>query len=863
MRIWMYWPDEMACQFKENVEKGFMACGLPNNYEVGDLTQILQSRDGLEGALEKAYGEGRRTAGGEKLLREFAMVMAVGDYVLARKDFDQIVGIGIIASDYYYDASRSRFRHCRKVDWICTSPMPFPEGLKRSGKWHRVTMIDMPYRQIAEQIISSINGSEDIGSDYDSSNIQMPQPTTRLQDKRHSSDNQNHASFIRKARQYQESVVKQWAKELGEECIWDERPNHGVWLKDEFALQGLVFYEGFRREIMELYRSGRTKIGMNLLINALRSEHIPYNLFFPMMMGRNKEAARGFFNELLGTDALLEVIDVWIEYAPQPKANYLNDGTSFDAFVLYRHKEGVKGGIGIEVKYTEREYQIGETEYKNTHDGQGRVRLSAHYARATAISHYYRHDSESTLVSDNLRQIWRNHILGASMVQHGDISHFASVTVFPNANPHFHTVIEEYRALLTEEGKGTFYAFTYEKMFEALAHYFNNEEQLRWIRYLYKRYLFGAEMPKQKSSANNNRFFTKSPFRGVSAELIESFKRSSVYELYLRHQDELLIGIRCNYLNVYYRMNNIAEVRLMDNHHISCAIHPYFLRKEGKYNELLTGKYIDKLITERYEDIKWLVENKKNVTLEKVIQQMLVMKNNANPDSKWFCVDVEWARLFTSQAEKDACISSRMDIIAISKDAPHRVAIIELKYGSKSIGGSAGVLKHIEDFLTLKEGSKYMDTRIDYYDGICTDICNIIEAYVALGVQLPETLKHISKDSFAPTPEFYVLTMDNNAANRSASTPKQTMAAYLFSPTSKNFLAWGCKMPAKENVQDKLGIDVLDSTSQLPVTFIFSTQNVNTLQVHDILEDSSHEIIRPTSSPSSNSFLRWLHWFFH
>ena len=105
--------------------------------------------------------------------------------------------------------------------------------------------------------------------------------------------------------------------------------------------------------------------------------------------------------------------------------------------------------------------------------------------------------------------------------------------------------------------------------------------------------------------------------------------------------------------------------------------------------------------------------------------------------------------------------------------------------------------------------------------------------------------------------------MDNNAANRSASTPKQTMAAYLFSPTSKNFLAWGCKMPAKENVQDKLGIDVLDSTSQLPVTFIFSTQNVNTLQVHDILEDSSHEIIRPTSSPSSNSFLRWLHWFFH
>ena len=43
-RIWMYWPDEKACQFKENVEKGFMACGLPNDMEVGDLNEIMNTR---------------------------------------------------------------------------------------------------------------------------------------------------------------------------------------------------------------------------------------------------------------------------------------------------------------------------------------------------------------------------------------------------------------------------------------------------------------------------------------------------------------------------------------------------------------------------------------------------------------------------------------------------------------------------------------------------------------------------------------------------------------------------------------------------------------------------------------------------
>ncbi len=34
-RIWLCRPGEKACQFKENAEKVFMVCGLPD--EVGDL----------------------------------------------------------------------------------------------------------------------------------------------------------------------------------------------------------------------------------------------------------------------------------------------------------------------------------------------------------------------------------------------------------------------------------------------------------------------------------------------------------------------------------------------------------------------------------------------------------------------------------------------------------------------------------------------------------------------------------------------------------------------------------------------------------------------------------------------------------
>ena len=129
---------------------------------------------------------------------------------------------------------------------------------------------------------------------------------------------------------------------------------------------------------------------------------------------------------------------------------------------------------------------------------------------------------------------------------------------------------------------------------------------------------------------------------------------------------------------------------------------------------------------------------------------------------------------------------------------------------------------------------------------MCQDICNIIKAYNALGIFVPETLKNLCKEKFAASPEFYVLTLDNNAATLGATTPKQTMAAYLFSPYSHNYQEWGCRQPAKENVQDKLGFNVLDASSPLPVTFIFSKQTVTNLQVNDLLEDESYEIIRPS-----------------
>ena len=68
---------------------------------------------------------------------------------------------------------------------------------------------------------------------------------------------------------------------------------------------------------------------------------------------------------------------------------------------------------------------------------------------------------------------------------------------------------------------------------------------------------------------------------------------------------------------------------------------------------------------------------------EKNAQQMLVMANNTNPTSKWFCFDIEYEQSIRNQQKNH--FVGRTDILAISKKSPHRLAVIELKYNKESI----------------------------------------------------------------------------------------------------------------------------------------------------------------------------------
>ena len=193
----------------------------------------------------------------------------------------------------------------------------------------------------------------------------------------------------------------------------------------------------------------------------------------------------------------------------------------------------------------------------------------------------------------------------------------------------------------------------------------------------------------------------KKIMRGISKNFADAFKECELYRLYEKYKDELFIGVRNNYLNLYYNCDSIAKIKYT-NGSICCEIDKYYT--DGKhYNTDKEKRYrIEPIqICEHYEEIKKHSNDK--ATPEKKAQSKLVLLNNESKDSNWFCIDVEYVKSFNNNTEKEeADFSGRFDIIALSKEEPHRVALIELKYGSGAISGVSGIFKHVQDYTKFR-----------------------------------------------------------------------------------------------------------------------------------------------------------------
>ena len=299
---------------------------------------------------------------------------------------------------------------------------------------------------------------------------------------------QNHELKMRKSKTYRyddefkaKARAHQFAfRENVLNDFYDEK-NPQVILTPDAAKKGLIFCDIYRDFIQKKRAFGTSA----LFSNMLRSEHIPYNIFTPME--KDLGAATVLFNEVIG-GGISCINNIHIEFAGQSpdRSEYLNDGTSFDTFIEYTTTDGDKGGIGIEVKYTENGYRIGVKEKEDIENPNGK------YRQVSEESNYFIPSLNITsfIKANHLRQIWRNHILGYSMLRKGEIKRFHYIHLYPEGNKHFHQyAIPEYKQLLTEKGCNSFIDITYESLFRLIDSCFKQDEQRKWLEYLKKRYI--------------------------------------------------------------------------------------------------------------------------------------------------------------------------------------------------------------------------------------------------------------------------------------------------------------------------------------------------------------------------------------
>ena len=241
------------------------------------------------------------------------------------------------------------------------------------------------------------------------------------------------------------------------------------------------YHEEIKKEFLE--HRGRIPTDFGLMANMLRSEHVPYNIFVPMMT--DLVTASRCFSEILPHRDIKTICKWQIEYAP----NTINDRTAFDVYIEYATSKGEKGVIGIEVKYTEEGYSVGNKEFAMMQDSQSA------YSVTTRDSGCFINNDPMQFNNPDFIQLWRNHILGLAMQQQGKADCFDSLTLYPSGNAHFHSsgshmgAIEAYEDLLTDKGKDTFHAITYEDFFKDLRKHYKGDRNLSWLDYLETRYV--------------------------------------------------------------------------------------------------------------------------------------------------------------------------------------------------------------------------------------------------------------------------------------------------------------------------------------------------------------------------------------
>jgi hypothetical protein len=179
----------------------------------------------------------------------------------------------------------------------------------------------------------------------------------------------------------------------------------------------------------------------------------------------------------------------------------------------------------------------------------------------------------------------------------------------------------------------------------------------------------------------------------------------------IKEDQTLMLAIRDNYINIYYRGGNVCELSQSGDGA------SYTAKFDKNYNKTpdplpilfpfsLNNSEHASALVKAIPELKYRMDNflTKNGKSEREFQQLVVRENNYSPiagKTHYFIVDIEIAGILPG---------ARYDMLAVRWLSHERKrsgalvpALIEMKYGTDALGGSASLKKHMDDAYALRE----------------------------------------------------------------------------------------------------------------------------------------------------------------
>lgn len=114
VHYWLYAPGNNADKWEEFYREGIMAIGWS---DIGDLS-TFSSKDAMKAKMREVYDATLSYKNAAHATWQFAKEMKIGDVVFVKKGRNQLIGRGVVTSDYRFDDSRTDdYCNVRSVKW--------------------------------------------------------------------------------------------------------------------------------------------------------------------------------------------------------------------------------------------------------------------------------------------------------------------------------------------------------------------------------------------------------------------------------------------------------------------------------------------------------------------------------------------------------------------------------------------------------------------------------------------------------------------------------------------------------------------------------------------------------------------------